>query len=125
VGTGFWRAPEVLKALKDGVTPKLTEKADVYSFAMVFYEVVTGLTPFADHPLSDYDHVLAGNRPMLPHDLPKGVTTLLHKCWDMDPRQRPRFTQIVRTLSRELLAQMGYDLHRFSNSHFHLFYDLV
>jgi len=85
VGTGFWRAPEVLKALKDGVTPELTDKADVYSFAMVFYEVVTGLTPFAGHPPSDYDHVLAGNRPMLPHDLPERVTFLLHKCWDMDP----------------------------------------
>jgi serine/threonine protein kinase len=118
VGTGFWRAPEVLKALKDGVTPELTQKADVYSFAMVFYEVVTGLTPFDGHPLSDYDHVLAGNRPMLPHDLPKRVTTLLHKCWDMDPHQRPRFTQIVNILSRELLAQMGYDSGRFRYPYF-------
>ncbi|CAM6019267.1 unnamed protein product [Sphagnum balticum] len=120
VGTEFWRAPEVLKALKDGVTPELTEKADAYSFAMVFYEVVTGLTPFAGHPRSDYDHVLAGNRPMLPHDLPKGVTTLLYKCWDMDPHQRPRFTEIVKILTGELVAQMGYDLHRFHNSHYRI-----
>jgi serine/threonine protein kinase len=125
VGTGFWRAPEVLKALKDGVTPELTEKADVYSFAMVFYEVVTGLTPFAGHPLSDYDHVLAGNRPVLPHDLPKGVTSLIYKCWDMDPCRRPWFPEIVKILTGALLARMGYDLHRFRYSHYHPFSDFV
>lgn len=44
VGSRFWRAPEILQQLKDK-TPsckvKFTKKVDVYSFAMICYEIVT------------------------------------------------------------------------------------
>ncbi|CAN5958990.1 unnamed protein product [Sphagnum jensenii] len=34
VGTGFWRAPEVLQALKNRCKPMLSPAADVYSYGM-------------------------------------------------------------------------------------------
>jgi serine/threonine protein kinase len=46
VGTGFWRPPEVLKALKEDSTPTYTTAVDVYGFGMVCYELLTGHIPF-------------------------------------------------------------------------------
>ncbi len=100
-GTRFWRAPEVLQALKSGVTPVFTEKSDVYSYAMVCYEILTGKTPFPTEAASDYDVVLDGGRPQLPAGLDKGLSNLLQRCWLSDPDQRPDFTEIKRFLSSE------------------------
>jgi serine/threonine protein kinase len=59
-GTGFWRAPEVVQALRDGsdVKPTQSPAVDVYSFGMVCYEILTVLIPFQGHPLSNYELVL-------------------------------------------------------------------
>jgi hypothetical protein len=32
VGTGFWRAPEVLNAVRDNITPTYSAAVDVYGF---------------------------------------------------------------------------------------------
>ncbi len=85
VGTGFWRAPEVLKALRNNITPTYSAAVDVYGFGMVCYELLTGLIPFEGHRLSDYELVLSGGRPELPNYLSLGITQLLHKCWHMLP----------------------------------------
>jgi serine/threonine protein kinase len=44
VGTGFWRAPEILLAVQNGNNRSntFTNMADVYSYAMTCYEVLTG-----------------------------------------------------------------------------------
>ncbi|KAH8955474.1 hypothetical protein BDL97_08G140700 [Sphagnum fallax] len=85
VGTAFWRAPEVLKALRDNITPTYSAAVDVYGFGMVCYELLTGLIPFQGHSLSDYELVLSGGRPELPEYLSPEITQLLHNCWHMDP----------------------------------------
>ncbi|KAH8944590.1 hypothetical protein BDL97_13G119600 [Sphagnum fallax] len=101
-GTGFWRAPEVLQALKDKATPVLTEKSDVYSYAMVCYEILTGEIPFGNKVLlTNYEHVISGNRPQLPAGLDKGLSKLLQRCWHSDPDQRPDFTEIKRFLTSQ------------------------
>ncbi|KAH9554863.1 hypothetical protein CY35_08G085300 [Sphagnum magellanicum] len=58
VGTGFWRAPEVLKALRDGTEMEYSAAVDVYGFGMVCYELLSSQIPFFGHPLSDYNLVL-------------------------------------------------------------------
>lgn len=73
VGTGFWRAPEILQQLKDGV-PKskivFTKKSDVYSYGMTCFETVTGCIPFENYIRVRFtegcDLVLNGERPKLP-----------------------------------------------------------
>jgi len=44
VGTGFWRAPEILHAIQNGniTSNTFTKMADVYSCAMTCYEVLRG-----------------------------------------------------------------------------------
>lgn len=97
-GTGFWRAPEVLRAVKDGVRPILTRETDVYGFAMVCYEILTGYFPFQGYRLSDYEIVLSGQRPQLPNNLTAMLWKLLCSCWDANPRNWPTFSDIVGNL---------------------------
>jgi serine/threonine protein kinase len=103
VGTGFWRPPEVLKALKEDIRPTYTTAADVYGFGMVCYELLTGHTPFQCEGvrMSDYDAVLSGRRPKLPDYLSPGMTQLLLECWHQDPCQRPTWHTILETLRTE------------------------
>ena len=97
VGTRFWRAPEILQAVKSrNFKPELfTKSADVYSYGMTCYEVVTGQIPFEDLRASDYDVVIRGERPKLPSDIEPWMRDLITRCWHPDPLERPTFHTIV------------------------------
>ena len=73
MGTGFWRAPEILQQLKDGIPTlkiRFSFQEDIYSYGMTWYEIVTGCIPFEGYNFRDYDVVLNGDqRPKLPDDL--------------------------------------------------------
>jgi serine/threonine protein kinase len=97
LGTGFFRAPEVLRALRDGTNVEYSAAVDVYGFGMVCYELLTGKLPFQGHPLSDYDLVLSGQRPDVSNQLP-WMRNLLHRCWHEDPHQRPGWDEILQIL---------------------------
>jgi len=104
VGTGFWRAPEILQQLKDRVSKVVfTSKADVYSFGMTCYEIVTGCIPFENLSLQNYDHILSGNQPILPLDLDPLVRDVIISCWKLDPVERPSFDYLFRELNSFLL----------------------
>ena len=107
VGTGFWRAPEILQALKDkSIRLELfTKEADVYSYAMTCYEILTGELPFQGHSVIDYDLVLKQRqRPRLPKYVDDWVCELLNRCWEEDPQARPSFKEIVDILSTNSVA---------------------
>jgi len=112
VGTGFWRPPEVLKAVKEDIKPTYTPAADVYGFGMVCYELLTGHIPFQCEGLrrTDYDAVLSGRRPKLPDYLNPWMTQLLLKCWHHDPCQRPTWDKIRKTIYTEIMSSLGEDL---------------
>ena len=104
MGTGFWRAPEILRLTKDkSIKPDL-KAADVYSFAMTCYEVLTGKKPFQDELFTgllksnEYDKVIEGLRPKLHVNLDDHLTTLIKSCWAPDPECRPNFERICERL---------------------------
>lgn len=103
VGTGFWRAPEILRAVRDGEVnlPDLfTQESDVYSYAMTCYEILTGGLPFQGHARTDYDLVLNGGRPELPEWVMSELKELLERCWHSDPSCRPKFAEIMDILQK-------------------------
>lgn len=118
VGTGFWRAPEILLALRNReVVPALfTEKTDVYSYAMTCYEILTGHIPFEGEKASNYDLVLGGQRPHLPDALDSSslnckVKALIRRCWHDNPDERPTFKEILQFWD-EVLEPHSYRLRR-------------
>lgn len=100
----IWYAPEVLSEQEqsaDSSNSKCTEKADVYSFAMICFELLTGKVPFEDGHLQGDKmsrNIRAGERPLFPFPSPKYLTSLTKRCWQTDPSQRPNFSSICRML---------------------------
>ncbi|EOA16121.1 hypothetical protein CARUB_v10004253mg [Capsella rubella] len=102
----IWYAPEVLAEMEqdlNGTTPKskLTHKADVYSFAMVCFELITGKVPFEDSHLQGEQmaiNIRMGERPLFPFPSPKYLVSLIKRCWHSEPSQRPNFSSICRIL---------------------------
>ncbi|KAG0576783.1 hypothetical protein KC19_5G107300 [Ceratodon purpureus] len=104
-GTGFWRAPEILAQIieRDRAASagekrkklKFTKEADVYSFAMTCYEVITGRLPYEGRSASDVDGIInRGERPELPLGICPELKDLICRCWHSDPLQRPSFNAI-------------------------------
>jgi hypothetical protein len=99
VGTTKWRAPEVFEDEEN--REKYTNSADVYSFAIIFSEVLTGEMPFQGIPHTNLlQRIQDGKRPSLPHVdyCPDYLSELINKCWATNPRERPRFPEICQML---------------------------
>lgn len=100
----IWYAPEVLAEQEQSGNAdqsKYTEKADVYSFGMICFQLLTGKVPFEDAHLQGDKmsrNIRAGERPLFPFYAPKHLTNLTKKCWNNDPSQRPSFSSICRIL---------------------------
>ncbi|KAA8528267.1 hypothetical protein F0562_035482 [Nyssa sinensis] len=101
---GIWYAPEVLAEQEQSGSKyslKYTEKADVYSFGMLCFEILTGKTPFEEGHLQEDKmsrNIQAGGRPLFPYTTPKYLANLTKKCWQTDPIYRPSFSSICRIL---------------------------
>lgn len=99
VGTPFWAAPEIIRH------EEYSEKADVYSFAIVLWELVERKDPYGT--LNAFQVPLqVANDGLRPADFsrsaPLGLEPLMKQCWDSDPEQRPPFSEIAETLSKWL-----------------------
>jgi serine/threonine protein kinase len=110
--TGFWRAPEVLLALQNKVVdkhfdPKVwTKKADVYSYAMTSYEVLSSCIPFHNRALNDYKGVIEGERPSLPDYVDSEMRELVGRCWHSEPLMRPTFEEIQERMFKFLAKRL-------------------
>ncbi|KAG0590699.1 hypothetical protein KC19_1G120600 [Ceratodon purpureus] len=104
-GTNRWMAPEIINLNSMGgeenvLEPKYPFKCDVYSFAMVCYEILTCYEPFYEHwsPRIIKERVLKGERPSLPDHCPPSLEELIKKCWMQEPKERPSFATICAEL---------------------------
>ncbi|XP_042440478.1 serine/threonine-protein kinase STY17-like [Zingiber officinale] len=96
-GTYRWMAPEVINhQLYD-------HKADVFSFAIVLWELATSRVPYEKmSPLQAALGVRQGLRPDPPNHMHPRLQDLMQRCWDSIPGKRPSFKEITGELE-ELL----------------------
>ncbi|KAG9284720.1 hypothetical protein G9A89_002605 [Geosiphon pyriformis] len=87
--------PEVLRG------EKFTLAGDIYSFAMLLWELATGKPPFHDR---SHDHflimdILNGQRPKITSPLiPLCIAEIIEKCWDANPENRPSVKEVRQKL---------------------------
>ncbi|XP_023539398.1 protein kinase and PP2C-like domain-containing protein isoform X2 [Cucurbita pepo subsp. pepo] len=108
VGTLIYMAPEILRKEIH------TDLSDVYSFGILMNELLTGVVPYTDlrteaqaHTVLEMNYteqlltaaiVSDGLRPALPNDesgAPSRLLSLIRRCWDENPENRPSFSDIV------------------------------
>jgi len=92
-GTPKWAAPEVLR------NENYTTKADVYSFAIILWEMSTRQDPFPG--MSAFELIVQVGK----HGLRPGVLTdsnplapIIAECWEDNPKLRPSFERILAIL---------------------------
>lgn len=92
-GTPKWAAPEVLR------NETYTTKADVYSFAIILWEITTRLDPFPG--MSAFELIVqVGKHGLRPGQIEANnpLGNLIVECWDDNPKQRPSFERILTIL---------------------------
>ncbi|KAM6216600.1 dual specificity testis-specific protein kinase 2 isoform 2-T2 [Rhynchocyon petersi] len=100
VGSPFWMAPEVLR------DEPYNEKADVFSYGIILCEIIARIQADPDYlPRTenfglDYDafqHMVG--------DCPPDFLELTFNCCNMNPKLRPSFVEIEKTL-KEILSRL-------------------
>eukprot|EP00928_Gymnodinium_smaydae_P045485 TRINITY_DN30316_c0_g2_i1.p1 TRINITY_DN30316_c0_g2~~TRINITY_DN30316_c0_g2_i1.p1 ORF type:complete len:411 (+),score=32.41 TRINITY_DN30316_c0_g2_i1:26-1234(+) len=107
VGSWLHAAPEVFECGERGEKHTYDWKADVYSYSMILYELLTSSLPFQDSEskgmtVSFALQVTRGVRPdlqLIPSDAPDVLRHLMIQSWAADPVARPHFADIVAILS--------------------------
>ncbi|XP_020216293.1 serine/threonine-protein kinase STY17 [Cajanus cajan] len=109
-GTYRWMAPEVIEH------KPYDQKADVFSFGIALWELLTGELPYSClTPLQAAVGVVQkGLRPTIPKNTHPRLSELLQRCWQQDPTLRPNFSEII-----EILQQIAKEVndHKDKSSH--------
>ena len=106
VGTPHWMAPELLMS-----SGGYGNKVDVYSYAIVLWEILTSQLPYDGMKQSQIiASVLMENlRPKMPPGVPRNLEALMTECWARDPSQRPSFAEVVRRFQSGMIFFEGAD----------------
>ena len=101
IGTPIYMAPEIFNG-----DDHYSSSVDVYSFAMIAYELVTGKVPFSElgdkiTPVALGIKVINGYRPKFPKYVPKKMQDLISRCWSKKPSKRPSFEEVFNELSKD------------------------
>ena len=95
-GTIKWMAPETLSR------QEYTEKADIYSLALVMWEIVAQarfFTEFKSNAAIEAAVVNHNARPSFAPSFPAKLKTLIEQCWAANPSERPSAAQISNELN--------------------------
>ena len=94
-GTYQWMAPEVISK------GTYNEKADVFSFGIILWELYVQKYPYENIHKNDVAKNVVNDpnfRPPITEVIPKNVAELIVKCWQHDENKRPTYSAIIDTL---------------------------
>lgn len=93
VGTPYWMAPEVIVEGRS-----YTNKADIWSMGITFYEITTGNPPYSEHEAMRALMLITNSRPPRLEG-PKynpNLKDLIALCLDEDPDARPGAEEVLK-----------------------------
>ena len=97
----YWCPEQIMGRAQDA-------RSDIFSLGVLFYELLTGISPFAADSLQKVCNHVLSSRPLPPSQvnasIPKELDEILAKCLAKDPQQR--------MASAELMAEQLYPLAR-------------
>lgn len=98
-GTPCWVAPEIFR------NDPYDEKVDVYSFAILIWEIMASRKPYADNDGLDLTVQVGrkGLRPARLQNVPEELHQLMTQCWQEEPSKRPDFQYVMRALENVTL----------------------
>lgn len=102
-GSYRWMAPEVIRH------EPYNSRADVYSFAVVCFELMTYELPFTNSTAVEAALAVAtkDRRPELPAGCDSTIAKLVRECWDASGEMRPSFQEIIERLDARARALSG------------------
>ncbi|EAY10706.1 TKL family protein kinase [Trichomonas vaginalis G3] len=105
IGTPQYMAPELISSTK------YDKKVDVYSFAMILYEMSELTKPFNELSITEiFQRVVdRGDRPDFSDRTPENLRKLIRNCWDQEPSNRPTFEAIYQEFCSGRVAFPGTD----------------
>ena len=105
IGNYQYTAPE---ALRGSLSVPYSREIDVYSFGILFWEILTGKIPFQElkedpHACNEIEQrIIGGYRPSLralPNDIPPCIIEIIEQCWNSKPSARPSLGKIISILT--------------------------
>lgn len=106
-GSAAWMAPEVFEG------SQYSEKCDIFSWAIILWEVLTRKKPYNDGEGATAFGILwavhHGKRPPLIAGCPKPLENLMTRCWSKSPTVRPSMMTIQAELSKLFQFMKGAD----------------
>src|SRR5579862_204097 len=103
MGTPAYMSPEQARG------EAVSRQADIWSFGVVLYELLTGASLFGRHTTVETLASVLGTQPdysMLPSDTPALVRHLVRRCLEKDPKRRLRDMGDVRIEIEEALSAL-------------------
>jgi serine/threonine protein kinase len=93
-------SPELIDPQQFGLeNSRSTESSDCYALGMVIYETISGNAPFhKDTDLMVVTKVLRGERPPRGAKFRKDLWSMLERCWESQPNNRPSIGEVLRCL---------------------------
>lgn len=87
-GTPLYIAPEIWS------DQEYTPACDVYSYAIIVFEIVTSEAPWKNlSHIQIINKVMSGFRPEIKSYVPESYKNLIEKCWDQEPKNGQHLTK--------------------------------